>query len=472
MSGGLFSVFVVAMFSMLLVPSSLYVAWRVLAFLLCKAPPPPAAALRGVKGAGATGGPRAEAALAAAAALAAEKSRRLLTPGFAACLLLAVVSGAIVAWYASNVASDVSPFRFDPYRVLNVAEDASDGDVKTAYRRLSLKYHPDRPGGDADKFREIARAHTALTDPTARRNMREYGNPEGTFFNGVDVGSFLKVETGAGKGGGHKALLAGYVVFLVILLPTCFWFCQRSTRRNLPPNEKRPSAFASEEDMAEAWGPRRKRRPAAGAAAKGAGTDSGDDDDDDEGDDDDEEEEDDDGASGDKKEAGDADGEGGGAPGAAAAGGAGAAAADENPRLRQRRRRRQMERAGRAAAKRGGVPEMDADDEDDEDEEGEEEEEVQGPTRDPASLSPQERRDFLDTLLGSGATWETLPSDKHKLFFLALVPLPEGLAPESVTPVEGREIWKAMRVGGAATAAKAIAKAVAKAREKSRKGGK
>jgi len=51
---------------------------------------------------------------------------------------------------------------------MGVAETASANEIKSAYRRLSLKYHPDRPGGDEENFKK--RKHTK--QHTRKRNTR------------------------------------------------------------------------------------------------------------------------------------------------------------------------------------------------------------------------------------------------------------------------------------------------------------
>ena len=56
----------------------------------------------------------------------------------------------------------------DPYKVLGVSPDASDEEVKRAYRALAKKYHPDRNPGDAaaaQKMREINEAYEQIKDP-------------------------------------------------------------------------------------------------------------------------------------------------------------------------------------------------------------------------------------------------------------------------------------------------------------------
>lgn len=48
------------------------------------------------------------------------------------------------------------------YRALELVEGASLADVKAAFKRLALIYHPDRPGGDAERFKKISAAYTEL----------------------------------------------------------------------------------------------------------------------------------------------------------------------------------------------------------------------------------------------------------------------------------------------------------------------
>jgi len=56
----------------------------------------------------------------------------------------------------------------DPYTTLGVKSDASDSDIKNAFRKLAVKYHPDR-GGDENKFKEINEAYDKIKTPEKRQ---------------------------------------------------------------------------------------------------------------------------------------------------------------------------------------------------------------------------------------------------------------------------------------------------------------
>ena len=116
----------------------------------------------------------------------------------------------------------------DYYEILGVAKDASDDDIKKAYRKLAMKYHPDRwvNGTDEEKkyaeqkFKEIAEANEVLSDPQKRqmydnggfefnadgfdpfemfRNMAAggFGSGFGDFFNGAFNGGRQRVNRGS-----------------------------------------------------------------------------------------------------------------------------------------------------------------------------------------------------------------------------------------------------------------------------------
>jgi molecular chaperone DnaJ len=79
----------------------------------------------------------------------------------------------------------------DYYEVLGVERSASDSEVKSAYRKLALKYHPDRNPGDhaaEEKFKEAAEAYAVVADPEKRQMYDRFGH--------------AGVSSAAGAGGG------------------------------------------------------------------------------------------------------------------------------------------------------------------------------------------------------------------------------------------------------------------------------
>ena len=86
----------------------------------------------------------------------------------------------------------------DYYEVLGVARNASEADIKKAFRRLAMKYHPDRNAGDAGaetKFKEVKLAYDVLTDAKKRSAYDQFGH--------------AGVEAGAGGFGGGPGDFGG-----------------------------------------------------------------------------------------------------------------------------------------------------------------------------------------------------------------------------------------------------------------------
>lgn len=61
------------------------------------------------------------------------------------------------------------------YDLLGVSPSASEGDIKKAYRKAALKYHPDKPTGDTEKFKEISEAFDILSNGDKRQVYDDYG---------------------------------------------------------------------------------------------------------------------------------------------------------------------------------------------------------------------------------------------------------------------------------------------------------
>src|SRR4051812_17344975 len=67
----------------------------------------------------------------------------------------------------------------DYYEVLEITKAASVEDIKKAYRKCALKFHPDKNPGDAEaeiKFKEAAEAYEVLSDPQKRAQYDQYGH--------------------------------------------------------------------------------------------------------------------------------------------------------------------------------------------------------------------------------------------------------------------------------------------------------
>src|SRR5262245_34299574 len=96
----------------------------------------------------------------------------------------------------------------DYYKTLGVPRDADEKTIKSAYRKLARKHHPDVNKGSAERFKEISEAHTVLSDPEKRKRYDTLGPDWERFaqagshpgggrapFEGQDI------RFGAGEGG-------------------------------------------------------------------------------------------------------------------------------------------------------------------------------------------------------------------------------------------------------------------------------
>src|SRR5947207_5230857 len=84
--------------------------------------------------------------------------------------------------------------RLDYYKILGVGKNASEDEIKKAYRKLARQYHPDRNHGDKkaeERFKEISQAHDVLSDADKRKAYDRGSGPFGFGMpGGFDAGSF------------------------------------------------------------------------------------------------------------------------------------------------------------------------------------------------------------------------------------------------------------------------------------------
>ena len=106
----------------------------------------------------------------------------------------------------------------DYYEVLGVSKSASADEIKSAYRKLAMKYHPDRNPGDEEakaKFQEASEAYEVLSNDEKRQRYDQFGHQGVNFgpggfdfgrdfshFQDIDLGDILNSVFGGGMGGG------------------------------------------------------------------------------------------------------------------------------------------------------------------------------------------------------------------------------------------------------------------------------
>src|SRR5579862_5563119 len=111
--------------------------------------------------------------------------------------------------------------KHDYYKILDLARNSTEADIKKAYRRLAMKFHPDRNPGDKeaeDKFKEAKEAYEVLSDSQKRAIYDQHGhagieasrNASGGGFHGAEAFSdifgdvFGDIFGGARRGGASQ----------------------------------------------------------------------------------------------------------------------------------------------------------------------------------------------------------------------------------------------------------------------------
>ena len=108
----------------------------------------------------------------------------------------------------------------DYYKLLGIGRNATEAEIKKAYRKLAMKYHPDHAKGDKgaeDKFKKISEAYAVLSDKEKRREYDTFGSEgfrqrfsQEDIFKGFNVNDILRefgfggADLFGGRGGGTR----------------------------------------------------------------------------------------------------------------------------------------------------------------------------------------------------------------------------------------------------------------------------
>merc|ERR1719199_274370 len=91
------------------------------------------------------------------------------------------------------------------YKLLEVEKNASEPDIKKAYRKLAVKHHPDK-GGDPETFKEITRAYEVLSDSDKRAKYDRFGEEGLDGDGGGDPSDIFEAFFGGGgRRGGNQS---------------------------------------------------------------------------------------------------------------------------------------------------------------------------------------------------------------------------------------------------------------------------
>ncbi|KAK7208107.1 hypothetical protein BZA70DRAFT_272937 [Myxozyma melibiosi] len=151
-------------------------------------------------------------------------------------LLLGWVIFFAVLYFVHSQESTEEVQLFDPYEILGIAYSATEKEVKSKYRKLSLKFHPDKIGRNLGnntreeleaQYVDMTKAYKALTDEVTRKNYLEYGHPDGPqpTKQGVALPKWLVDEKGS------PLVILSYALLVGVALPFVVWYWWSGTKQ-------------------------------------------------------------------------------------------------------------------------------------------------------------------------------------------------------------------------------------------------
>ncbi|KAI1267398.1 Sec63 Brl domain-containing protein [Xylariaceae sp. FL1019] len=168
------------------------------------------------------------------------RKQRKIKRGIAAILGWAIMAGML---YLIVTTQRTTAKLWNPYDILGLSESSNEKQIKSHYKRLGLKFHPDKIRPDPaknetleslnDKWVELTKAYQALTDDEVRNNWIQYGHPDGKqgFSIGIALPKFIVTD------GNGKYVVLVYALLLGVLLPYLvgsWWYgTQRVTKEGV-----------------------------------------------------------------------------------------------------------------------------------------------------------------------------------------------------------------------------------------------
>ncbi|KAF9649601.1 DnaJ-domain-containing protein [Thelephora ganbajun] len=183
----------------------------------------------------------------------------LLRPKISKLAIFVTVGWALFAFLATRVSSQAFDSKlYDPYEILGIKQGITEKEIKSRYKKLSLKFHPDKVKlainqtveEVAAKFVEITKAYKSLTDETIRGNYEKYGHPDGR--QEMSMGIAIPIQFIEGKN--NVWVLGLYALIFGFSLPALvgrWWFGnQKKTKDGV--NAKTAASFFL--SVKEEWG--------------------------------------------------------------------------------------------------------------------------------------------------------------------------------------------------------------------------